>query len=207
LRAAAINLFLSLATVTASIWPAQASAATDPPAPSAWSLRQEYLGIEIAPVSFNLGSAPDGRAPPRLQVGPGGRLRLLRHRWTEAYWTPVSAGLLVTSGNETIFTHVESEGGWVVPATSRALELGLAAGFGILSIAYASGCDGSCLLGGAGPMLSPLVRYLARQGPRFNWGFVVRAVIPLRVPDGDWWGYYNGRAVLFLGALDIAVGY
>ena len=37
-------------------------------------------------------------------------------------------------------------------------------------------------------------------------GATARAVIPLQVPSGDWFGYYTGRAVLYLVGFDLAYG-
>ena len=83
----------------------------------------------------------------------------------------------------------------------------MAAGVGVLAIQYAeSGCDGSCNVGGAGVMLSPVVRYLFRDGPGWTMGATLRAAIPLHVPSGDWFGHHTGRAVLYLVGFDVALG-
>jgi hypothetical protein len=168
---------------------------------------QEWAAIEVSPLSFNLGSAE--QSPTRVQPGPGGTLRLLRHRWKRAYVTPIQAGLFIGElGGATILAHVDVEGGFILPlnADTQAFELGLAAGAGILAVPYATTCDGSCNIGGAGPLLSPVVRYVAWGFSRFTAGFTLRAVIPLVVPTGDWYGYYTGRAILFLAAVDLAFG-
>jgi hypothetical protein len=172
------------------------------------SVRLEWVGIELSPISLNSGHPPSGQDPTRFQPGPGGTLRVLRHRWTQAYWTPLQAGLFVGEGGSgTIFTHLDTEGGGIFPlGEGTALELGMAAGIGILAIRYASGCDGSCNVGGAGVMLSPVVRYLFQDGPVWTMGATARAVIPLQVPSGDWFGYYAGRAVLYLVGFELAVG-
>ena len=172
-------------------------------------VRQEWGGIEISPLSFNMGSAPDGQHPTRVQFGPGGILRVLRHRWEWAYVTPVQAGLFLGyMGDRTILVHVDAEGGIVLrlPDGAQSLELGLACGVGILAMSYANVCDGSCNIGGAGPLLSPVARYLIRSAPRFPLGFTLRAMIPLHVPDGDYWGYHTARGILFLAAFDLAFG-
>lgn len=171
-------------------------------------LAREWVGAEISPLSVNTGSSP-GPQPTRLQPGPGGTLRVLRRRWTHAYWTPLQAGLFVgEAGAGTTFTHVDMEGGGIIPlGRGAALEGGLAARVGILAIRYAtSGCDGWCNVGGAGPLLSPVVRYLFRDGPGWTMGVTARAVIPLHVPSGDWFGYYSGRAVLYLVGFDVGLG-
>jgi hypothetical protein len=169
--------------------------------------RQEFVAIEVSPLSFNLGSAP--QSPTRVQPGPGGTLRLLRHRWRRAYVTPLQAGVFVGElGGATILAHADVEGGFILPLNgdTQAFELGLAAGAGILAIPYATTCDGSCNVGGAGPLLSPVVRYIAWGSTHFTTGFTLRAMIPLVVPTGDWFGYYTGRAILFLAAVDLAFG-
>jgi hypothetical protein len=111
----------------------------------------------------------------------------------------------------TIFAHAEMEGGAIIPVgaqgNGRALEIGMAAGVGVLAVEYAEvGCDGSCDVGGAGVMFSPVVRYLLRDGPGWTMGATVRAAIPLHVPSGDWVGHYSGRAVLYLVGFDVALG-
>jgi hypothetical protein len=201
---APLILCVSVSTLLVTI----AARAADPAAePAGVALRQEWVGLEIVPLSFNLGSARSGESPTRFQAGPGGALRLLRHRWNRVYWTPVHAGLFVgLTRGETIFTHVHTEGGYIVRAGPRTLELGMGVGAGILGIKYAeNGCDGSCYIGGAGPMLFPVARLLVRDGPRFTLGFVLRGAIPLHVPSGEWIAT-TARGFLFLGGLDLAVG-
>jgi hypothetical protein len=67
------------------------------------------------------------------------------------------------------------------------------AGVGLLRIAYApTGCDGSCNIGGVGPSLSPVVRYLFIDGPGMTVGASLRAVIAVHVSPGDWLGYFTG---------------
>lgn len=176
---------------------------------SARSIQQELAGVELVPLTFNLASAPSGQQPPHFQVGGGGTLRLLRHRWERGYLTPVQGGLFVRDGRtQTILLHVGVEGGLIVrlPGHPQEIELGLGAGAGIVAIGYSVECDGTCNLGGVGPLLSPVARYLIRNGPRLSIGVTVRGMIPLNIPTGDWFGYYTGRAILFLAALDLAFG-
>jgi hypothetical protein len=171
-------------------------------------LEQEWVGIEIAPLSFALGTARDGSSPERARVGLGGTLRLLRHSWTHAYIIPLEAGVFVAgSGGAIILAHVQTEAGVVLTGPLRGLELGMGAGAGILAMSYGNNdCDGSCNLGGAGPLLSPVVRYLLGDGPRFTMGVTVRAVIPLHVPDGNYFGYFTGPGTLVLAGIDLAIG-
>ncbi|HXU03895.1 MAG TPA: hypothetical protein VN903_23195, partial [Polyangia bacterium] len=98
---------------------------TETGAPRSTALRQEWVGVELTPVSMALASCCDehGGSLDKFQAGPGGTLRLLRYRWEHAYVIPIQAGVYVSSGNATIFTHVQTEGGVIVPGTDRRLEL------------------------------------------------------------------------------------
>src|SRR3954469_12622629 len=49
---------------------------------------QEWVGVELTPVSLGFGTAPNGQAPERLQAGGGGTLRLLRRAWGRGYLVP-----------------------------------------------------------------------------------------------------------------------
>jgi hypothetical protein len=171
-------------------------------------LRQEWVGIELFPVSLNVGTAPSGQGPSRFHFGAGATLRVLRHRWQQVYWTPLAASLFIGSGYDILSAQLQTEVGYIPPLGPRALELGAAVGAGILAIPLrGSNCgDGPCSLGGEGPMLSPVVRYHLADGPRYTLALVFRAVIPLHVPDGYSFTSYSGRAVLFLGGLDLAFG-
>src|SRR5438132_5913048 len=115
---------------------------------------QEWLGLELTPLSVALTGTPccrPGASLSPVQAGLGGSLRLLRHRWTHAYVIPVEAGLYVSeTDSPTVFVHVQAEGGLIVPGTDRRLEVGLGAGAGVLNMDYANGCDGMCAIGGAG---------------------------------------------------------
>ena len=180
------------------------------------SLRQEYVGVELAPLSLNAGSDQIGGAPHRFQPGFGGTVRVLRRSWADAYWTPLMVGLFmahrdlpnepVRSGEWTVLAHVQTEGGVRLPTRAGTLELGLAAGVGIISIPYKTDCDGSCLLGGKGILVSPVIHYLVRERPSSTIGVSLRAVLPVTEPNGQGFGYYTGRAALFLLALDLGLG-
>lgn len=198
------------ATAIAAMWLAQEAV----PAPGA-SMRQEVVGVELAPLSVNAGSAPYGGGPSRFQPGFGGTLRVARHKWTRVYWTPVLAGLFLARAGLpqdpgrsgwTILAHVQTEGGVLLPTRVGTFEFGLAAGAGILAIPYAAMCDGSCILGAKGPLLSPVVHYLLRERPNSTIGISLRAVFPVFEPHGEGFGYYTGRAALFLLALDLGLG-
>lgn len=210
MRGTFLTSCLALAVLAnAAVARATEAVGVEPPPPEPLSsIRQEWVGIDLWPLSLNSGHPPAGPAPTRFQPGPGGTLRVFRHRWPRAYWTPLQAGLFVGEGGSgTIFTHLDTEGGGILPlGAGRALELGMAAGVGILAIRYANGCDGSCNVGGAGVTLSPVARYLFQDGPAWTMGATARAVIPLQVPSGDRFGYYTGRAVLYLAGFDLAYG-
>ena len=177
----------------------------EPPA----TLTQEWVGIEVVPVAMAL---PDKSV--RLeghvsgfQAGPGGNLRFGRHRWAYVYAIPFQAGLFVsTAGTQTIFVHMETEVGLVVPGTDRRLELGVGGGLGILAMKYATGCDGSCNLGGSGWLLSLAARVLIVDGPSRTIGVNVRAVFPQGTPSGEVFGYYVGGGDMVFAGVEIGFG-
>jgi len=182
---------------------------TETGAPRSTALRQEWVGVELTPVSMALASCCDehGGSLDKFQAGPGGTLRLLRYRWEHAYVIPIQAGVYVSSGNATIFTHVQTEGGVIVPGTDRRLELGMGAGLGILAMKYAVQCDGSCILGGSGWLISFAARYLFLDGPRVTVGAGARVIIPVTDSRGtESWGYFTGGGNMILGALEIGFG-
>lgn len=197
-----------LATVTTALWLAQG------PTPGV-SLQREWVGVELAPLSMNLGSAPSGMAPDRFQPGFGGTVRLLRRAGERFYWTPLMVGLFVApthlddtlrTSTETIFAHVQTEAGVRRATAAGTFELGLAAGAGLVSIPYANTCDGTCVLGAKGMVLSPVVRYLVRDRAPATVGVSLRAVLPLLEPHGELYGSFTGRATMFLLALDLGLG-
>src|SRR4051812_15345917 len=143
-RRAFCGLALAVAAATAASAGAARADDAKPGAPASSALTQEIIGLELTPVSLSLTRIPSGAPegpPSRLQVGPGGVIRLLRHRWTYAYIIPIAAGLYVSAGNsggqDTILARVQTEAGVIVPGTDRRLELGLAVGAGLLAIGYA----------------------------------------------------------------------
>jgi len=177
-------------------------------APAAESLRIEWVGLELTPVSVSLPSPPccrEGHVD-RTQAGFGAGIRLLRYRWEYAYVIPIQAGVYVSSGNGTIFAHAQAEGGLIVPGTDRRLELGMGAGLGILAMRYATGCDGSCTLGGGGFLVSFAARFLFVERPKLTVGASARLVVPLERPAGEWFGYYVGDGNMILGGLEIGFG-
>jgi hypothetical protein len=133
-------------------------------------LRVEWVGVELSPLSVTTGHAPARDVGLAVHAGLGGTLRAFRLRWTNAYWTPLEAGLFVGSRDQVgnvILAHVQTEGGVRLPlGGGQAVELGLAAGAGILAIPYSVDCDGTCVVGGVGIVVSPVARYLFNAGGR-----------------------------------------
>jgi len=179
-------------------------------APPRAGLTQEWVGFELTPVSLALPSSCCYDRPGHVQTfqsGPGASVRLFRHRWEHVYVIPIEAGVYVSSDNDTIFAHLETEGGVVVPGTDRRLEVGLGAGLGALAIRYADGCDGSCNVGGAGWLISFAARYLLVDRPTFTVGASARLIVPLEISQGDVWGYTIARGNVLLGGLEIGFGH
>ena len=183
-------------------------------APVATGLSFEYFGLEVTPGSIMLTDPPvfEGEAPPpRAQIGGGITIRAIRRRWEYGYVTAVQAGFYVStksgSGQDTIVARLEMEGGGIVPGTDRRLEVGLAAGIGVLGIGYASHCDGTCRKGGSGGMISPVVRYLFVDGPRATIGASLRAIVPLSTSGGEaCFGYCTGFGSIMLGSVEFGFG-
>jgi hypothetical protein len=203
----ALTLAASVAALAASV--RVASAAEGDAGEPVSSLRQEWVGLELTPVSVALASCCGGKGGTldRYQAGPGGSVRFGRHRWEREYIIPVEAGLYFTSGNKTIFVHLEIEGGVIVPGTDRRLEIGMGTGLGVLAMSYnTSQCDGSCAVGGSGWMVSFVARYLFLVGPTMTAGAGVRAVIPMSGVGSEVFGYITGRGNMLLGALEVGFG-
>ena len=178
--------------------------------PSTDTMTQEWVGLELTPVSLSFAGTPCcGRegGVQTLQAGPGAGVRLLRHRWQHVYFNPILAGVYVSSGHRTVFVHLETEGGVIVPGTDRRLELGVGVGLGILSMHYADGCDGSCVVGGTGALVSFAARYSFVDRPKFSIGASTRVVIPLQTPSGDSWGYFVADGQMILGSIEVAFGH
>lgn len=199
---------LLLAAGAVVLLPASAIADEDPPGRN---MRLEWAGVELLPLSVNAGTAPSPwPSPDRFRAGLGGMLRGPRLRWTNAYWTPVEAGAFVAGGGSgadgTVLLQVLTEGGLRLPVGGGTFELGLGAGLGGLAIDHPGSCDGTCAIGGVGPMLSPVVRYLVRDQGHWSLGFVVRGAVPLRVPHGEWIATIDDFGALVLGGVDVGFG-
>jgi hypothetical protein len=195
-----------LCGAAASVTMAPGRARADERAAPERAAAQEWVGVELMPASLSIGSHAWG-APERVQVGVGGTLRLLRRRWTSFYVTPIEAGVYVTSEAKTILAHAMVEVGYVAPGPLRRLEIGLAGGVGVLAMDIGrNDCDGRCNIGGAGPIVSPVVRYRIVDQATWTLGAALRGVIPLREPDGDVFGYFVGRGAMVGAALDLGFG-
>ncbi|HEY4393359.1 MAG TPA: hypothetical protein VGP64_04830, partial [Polyangia bacterium] len=107
---------------------------------------------------------------------------------------------------QTTLLDAQLEIGLVLPRPLDRLEVGVGAGIGVLAIAYAPICDGSCKVGGSGPLFSPVVRYLFIDRPTMSIGASVRALIPVQIGRGNWSGYFTGTGQLVLAAIDVAFG-
>ena len=173
-------------------------------------VKQEWIGVELTPLAIPLTAAPCCDRETSLypvQAGFGGTLRLLRHRWQYAYVIPVAGGLYVSTGSsETRYLHVQAEGGLVLPGTNGRVELGLGVGAGILGMTYASGCDGSCAIGGSGALMTLVARYLFVDRPHLTMGANLRAVLPLNNTRGEAFGHLMAWGDMLLVGVEVGVG-
>jgi hypothetical protein len=190
--------------------PARAADAEVSAPAAAATLRREWVGLELTPVSYATSQPPldgrPGRSFSALQGGPGANIRLFRYRGQYAYAIPVVVGLYVSNGGRTIAAHAMGEGGVIVPGTDRRLELGVGVGLGILAMSYSSGCDGSCIIGGTGMMASLAARFLLVNGPKLTAGVGARMIMPLAEPHGEGFGHYTRHSSVVMGALEVAFG-
>jgi hypothetical protein len=194
-------------------WPGAARSATnddeDPTGvrPPPRGIDQEIIGIELPLVSGILKQAPGSftEGQSRVEAGAGLAIRVARHRWEHAYYTPLAVGLFLAS--DTGYAHALTEGGLIVPGTGRRLELGAALGFGVLRMTYSSHCDGDCNVGGVGAMVSPVVRWLFISRRDLTVGASARAVIPLTGQHGrGWFGDFSGFGSVLLAGLEVGFG-
>ena len=84
------------------------------------------------------------------------------------------------------------------------LEIGLGIGAGIVTIPTGNNCDGSCDVGGAPIIISPVVRYAVSGIPHVTLGGVLRLVIP--IGGLDTWGVNKGFGMVAMLGLDGAFG-
>ena len=165
-------------------------------------LRQEIAGLELAPLSVGTGSSA---------LGVGVTLRLGRHRWPGFYWTPVQGGFFRSNGHfdETSMLKVQTEVGLVRRYRLGTIEAGLGVGPGMLGIEDKSyPCnEGSCGVGGAGVLFSPVVRFLFQERTTHTIAAFVRAEIPAGTTHGDWLVFLEGFGTAFLFGLDLGGGW
>ena len=195
--ACALIAALALATLAGT---ARADDEGDRPEPP--TLTQEWVGFELTPVAFAFPDTPPfGRqgSVSTFQPGVGTSVRFGRHRWQYAYVNPFQIGLFASmTGTQTIFFHMQAEGGLIVPGTDRRLEIGLGLGFAVLSMAYSVQCDGTCTLGGTGWMVSLAARLLIVDRPTWTMGVGVRGAYPQQDPSGG--------GTILLTALELGFG-
>jgi hypothetical protein len=177
-------------------------------APALSPVIREWVGLELTPFSLSLtqGQSEPGEGSSRLQAGPGGSIRLFRHRWQSVYVIPIQIGVYVGGENEVLFGHVQTEGGVVVPGTDRRLELGLGLGVAVLAIKYGNHCDGYCYTGGDGAMISPVARYLFYTTPTATVGASVRALVPLEKPGARLFDGITTWGSALLAGLEVGFG-
>ena len=203
----------ALAALAALAVPARAGAEAAEIAAPFRGMTQEWIGLEVTPLSLALASVPVGMEGhlDMFQTGVGVGVRLMRYRWDHTYVIPVQAGLYSASDNSasdnrTAFVYLQVEGGFIV-GSDRRLEVGIGAGVGVLAMSYANTCDGSCVVGGAGALLSLVARYLFIATPTWTMGASTRFIVPLGTPGGEiLLGYYTGSGSLMLGGLEVAFG-
>jgi hypothetical protein len=194
----------AVVVLTMSAGARAAEAESDATSPA---LTQEWIGFELTPASLALASVP-ARSTGHIdtfQTGPGAGVRVGRYRWQHTYVIPVQANLYTTSGGQTLFAQLQVEGGFIV-GSGRRLELGIGVGIGMLAMTYATTCDGSCVVGGVGPLISIVARYLFIATPTWTLGASSRIIVPMSTPRGESIGYYTGSGSMMLGGLEVAFG-
>jgi hypothetical protein len=152
----------------------------------AQALEQEWVGAEATPLALATGRL-DYPWPPdaphfRLYAGfaPGLRLRLLRHRWTRVYWTPIQAMVLVgEGGGRTAGFGLGTEAGAIWrSATGGSLELGLGLDLGAFATELPAPC-GNCAMGGSGLVPSLVLRWTVHDARPLSVGLYLRVAAPL----------------------------
>ena len=170
--------FFALVPAAIAAWLACATARADEPDGTV-TLRQEYVGVELAALSVGTDAAGPGF---------GGTLRIGRRRWSHGYWTPLQFGIFAGGDDfdETIVVKAQTEAGALFHSPAGALELGLGIGGGFVGMKTSeSGCDGACGTGGAGVLLSPVLRYVFHDGGTHTVGIFIRAEVPLEAKEGE----------------------
>jgi hypothetical protein len=167
----------------------------------------EFGGLELMPLWMNLGDPPRNSIS-LLSAGPAATLRPVRLVWHPFTWTPLQATAgWGRVGTHTILILVGTEIGARFKLVGQRFELGLAGGWGVVSMAYAGDCDADCVIGGAPILFSPVVRYRLPDMP-FDLAAHLRALIPTSYPnDYASFGYHRGRGACLLAGIDMTFGH
>lgn len=214
MRARYLSACITVAMATLALLPTPAVAddavvpAPQPP-DTAWArpARNEMVGLELSPVATSFNAFG-----PEMSTGFGVMLRILRRRWMNTYWTPVTTGLFAGKGNHGWggVIQVLTEGGlaWRTPVLT--VETGLGLGVGLVATAGPGVCDGTCSAGGSGMIASPVVRAIFRDLKAVSLGISARAELPLSSPSrGDSagpWGYLVTYGSMVLVGVDVGFG-
>jgi hypothetical protein len=177
-------------------------------------IRQEWVGVEVPlggyVTNVSTASAPSIRLPeqPHTSAGWGAILRFGRHHWGVWYWTPLAlAGYEGKTGASMKYVAALTEPGLsVLSGGPHALDIGLGLGVGFMGLEIGGGCDGACQLGGGGPALAPVARYVYTTPAGTSAGVSLRGLIPTAGRGGTPWGYVSGATSLVLLSLDFAYG-
>jgi hypothetical protein len=168
---------------------------------------QEWIGAELSPLSVASARVTDLRMPAPFHLDaalqPGLRIRLLRHRWTRFYWTPIAATLVLPVAQETgsLVLAGGTEGGVAL----HALEVGLAVDGGLMFTWQPGSCDGYCSITGTGVIPSAVVRWYFDETLPLTAAIFARLIVPL-VPRA------NGNALdrqfysVLLAGIDLGYG-
>lgn len=147
---------------------------------------------------MNLTGQPVYGHIPTVTWALAGAIRFGRLERDRFYWTPFQVGAGYTSGAFILHTSTEI-GGRIASDAGAFVDLGVGLGLGISAIDYWNDCDGSCLAGAGGPMLSPAVR-AGFAGSIFS----VAAVASLLLV-ANWVDTFEQGNLPFLFGLDLAL--
>lgn len=195
----------SLVAVAASaLLAAVSSQATATPASPPADTRAELVGLEIDALSLSLAGPVDSH----VKAGIGGMVRFGKLTWTHAYWTPIELGIFLGGSGfkDVMLGRVLTEGGLRIKGGFGTFELGLGAGPGLLAIATPGQCDGTCRLGGAGLVLSPVLRYLVANLAPVPLGLIARGEVPTSTREDLRYGYSRGYGAAVLFGVEVGSG-
>jgi len=195
----------SLVALTASalIATAASNVEASPGAPAP-ERRAELVGLELDALSLSLASPVDSH----VTAGVGGMLRFGKLTWTHAYWTPVELGAFGGGSglSDVIVVRLLTEGGVRVGGAFGIFELGLGAGPGLVAIVTPGLCDGTCLLGGGGLVLSPVLRYLVVDLAPVPLALVARGEVPTNTHQELPFGYARAYGAAVLLGVEVGSG-